>query len=41
MERFEYAVHLAGAQEGGFVVTCRAYMQGGIGFPAPTKAQKK
>ena len=68
MERFEYAVNLANAEEGGFVVTCRdlpqlvtqgddlahalseaadamdevfaAYMQGGIGFPAPTKARK-
>ncbi len=68
MERFEYAVHLAAADEGGFIVTCRdlpqlvtqgddlahalseaadamdevfaAYMQGGTGFPAPTKARK-
>ena len=68
MERFEYAVKLAAAKEGGFVVTCRdlpqlvtqgedeadalkeaadamdevfaAYMQGGLGFPAPTKAKR-
>ena len=68
MERFDYAVNLAEAEEGGFVVTCRdlpqlvtqgddlahalseaadamdevfaAYMQAGIGFPAPTKARK-
>lgn len=68
MERFEYAVKLAAADEGGFVVTCRdlpqlvtqgddeadalreaadamdevfaAYMQGGLPFPAPTKAKR-
>lgn len=68
MERFEYAVKLASAEEGGFVVTCRdlpqlitqgedvadalteaadamdevfaAYMQGGLSFPAPTKAKR-
>lgn len=68
MERFEYAVKLTPAEEGGFVVTCRdlpqlitqgedvadalteaadamdevfaAYMQGGLSFPAPTKAKR-
>jgi len=68
MERFEYAVKLTPAEEGGFVVTCRdlpqlvtqgedvadalteaadamdevfaAYMQGGLPFPAPTKAKR-
>ena len=68
MERFEYAVKLMAADEGGFVVTCRdlpqlvtqgedeadalreaadamdevfaAYMQGGLPFPAPTKAKR-
>lgn len=68
MERFEYAVKLRAADEGGFVVTCRdlpqlvtqgedeadalreaadamdevfaAYMQGGLPFPAPTKAKR-
>ena len=67
MERFEYAVRLTPAEEGGFVVTCRdlpqlvtqgedqadalaeaadameeafaAYIQGGLPFPAPTKAK--
>lgn len=68
MERFEYAVKLSAADEGGFVVSCRdlpqlvtqgedeadalreaadamdevfaAYMQGGLAFPAPTKARR-
>lgn len=68
MERFEYAVKLTPAEEGGFVVTCRdlpqlitqgededdalveaadamdevfaAYMEGGLPFPAPTKAKR-
>lgn len=68
MERFEYAVRLVPAEEGGFVVSCRdlpqlvtqgednahalseasdamdevfaAYMQGGLDFPAPSKARR-